>query len=223
MKSGRINNEYQMQKIFVVGDIHGCFDKLCALMKKIPINFKQDQLIFIGDYIDRGSSSLEVVDYLIDLKKRVPGTIFLKGNHEDMLENYLDGSDRFTYLLNGGQRTLDAYLNRTKNPGRYPVPPAHMEFFGSLRLYYQTDDYIFVHAGLRKKVPLESQKTVDLLWIRDEFISTDFNFGKRVIFGHTPFTEPLLQANKIGIDTGAVYGNRLTCVQLPEIEFYSEP
>jgi serine/threonine protein phosphatase 1 len=212
-----------MQKIFVVGDIHGCFDKLCALMKKIPINFKQDQLIFIGDYIDRGSSSLEVVDYLIDLKKRVPGIIFLKGNHEDMLENYLDGSDRFTYLLNGGQRTLDAYLNRTKNPGRYPVPPAHMEFFGSLRLYYLTDDYIFVHAGLRKKVPLESQKTVDLLWIRDEFISTDFNFGKRVIFGHTPFREPLVQANKIGIDTGAVYGNRLTCVQLPEIEFYSEP
>ena len=61
-----------MQKIFVIGDIHGCFDKLCALMNKIPINFTQDQLIFIGDYIDRGSGSLEVVDYLIDLKKRVP-------------------------------------------------------------------------------------------------------------------------------------------------------
>ena len=86
-----------------------------------------------------------------------------------------------------------------------------------------TDDYIFVHAGLRKKVPLESQKKIDLLWMRDEFISTDFDFGKRVIFGHTPFKEPLVQKNKIGIDTGAVYGNRLTCVQLPEIEFYSEP
>jgi serine/threonine protein phosphatase 1 len=212
-----------MQKIFVVGDIHGCFDKLCALMDKIPINFNRDQLIFIGDYIDRGSSSLEVVDYLIDLKKRLPGTIFLKGNHEDMLENYLDGSDRFTYLLNGGQQTLDAYLNRPNNPGEYPVPPAHIEFFNSLHLYYQTDDYIFVHAGLRKKVPLESQKTIDLLWIRDEFIFTDFDFGKRVIFGHTPFKEPLVQANKIGIDTGAVYGNRLTCVQLPEIDFFSEP
>ena len=212
-----------MQKIFVIGDIHGCFDKLCALMNKIPINFNQDQLIFIGDYIDRGSGSLEVVDYLIDLKKRVPGIIFLKGNHEDMLENYLDGSDRFTYLLNGGQRTLDEYLSRTKNPGKYPVPPEHLEFFNSLHLYYQTDDYLFVHAGLRKKVPLESQEKVDLLWIRDEFISTDFDFGKRVIFGHTPFKEPLVQANKIGIDTGAVYGNRLTCVQLPEIKFYSEP
>ena len=212
-----------MQKIFVVGDIHGCFDKLCALMDKIPINFTQDQLIFIGDYIDRGLSSLEVVEYLIDLKKRWPATIFLKGNHEDMLEKYLDGSDRFTYLLNGGQRTLDAYLNRPNNPGEYPVPPAHLEFFKSLHRYYQTDDYIFVHAGLRKKVTLESQKTIDLFWIRDEFIYSEFDFGKRVIFGHTPFKEPLVHTNKIGIDTGAVYGNRLTCVQLPEIIFFSAP
>ena len=212
-----------MQRIFVIGDIHGCFDKLSALMDKIPINFNRDQLIFIGDYVDRGSGSLEVVNYLIDLKKRVPGIIFLKGNHEDMLQNYLDGSDRFTYLLNGGQRTLDEYLNHPHNPGKYPVPSAHLEFFNSLHLYYQTDDYIFVHAGLRKKVPLESQKKIDLLWIRDEFISTDFNFGKRVIFGHTPFKEPLVRRNKIGIDTGAVYGNRLTCVQLPEIIFFSEP
>ena len=212
-----------MQRIFVIGDIHGCFDKLCALMDKIPINFNRDQLIFIGDYVDRGSGSLPVVDYLIDLKKRVPGIIFLKGNHEDMLQNYLDGSDRFTYLLNGGQRTLDEYLNRPNNPAKYPVPSAHLEFFNSLHLYYQTDDYIFVHAGLRKKVSLESQKKIDLLWIRDEFISTDFDFGKRVIFGHTPFKEPLVHTNKIGIDTGAVYGNRLTCVQLPEIEFYSQP
>jgi serine/threonine protein phosphatase 1 len=210
-----------MQKIFVIGDIHGCFGQLCALMGKIPINFSRDQLIFIGDYIDRGSDSIEVVDYLIDLKKQLPGTIFLKGNHEDMLENYLDGSDRFTYLLNGGQRTLDAYLNHPNNPGGYPVPSAHLQFFNSLHLYYQTDDYIFVHAGLRKKVPLESQKKMDVLWIRDEFIYSDFDFGKRVIFGHTPFKEPLMQTNKIGIDTGAVYGNRLTCVQLPEIDFFS--
>jgi len=210
-----------MQKIFVVGDIHGCFDKLCALMDKIPLNDKQDQLIFIGDYIDRGSSSFDVVKYLIDLKKRVPGTIFIKGNHEDMLQNYLDGSDRFTYQLNGGQQTLDEYLNRSDNKDAFPIPSEHLDFINSLQLYYQTDDYIFVHAGLREKVPLESQDKMDLLWIRDEFIHSDFDFGKRVIFGHTPFKEPLLQANKIGIDTGAVYGNLLTCVQLPEMEFFS--
>ena len=211
-----------MQKIFVVGDIHGCMDKLRALIEKIPINIARDQLVFIGDYIDRGRRSVEVVDYLIDLKKRIPDTIFLKGNHEDMLENYLDGSDRFTYLLNGGQQTLDAYLNRSNNPEEFPVPAEHLEFFSSLHLYYQTDDYIFVHAGLRKKVPLEKQDKTDLLWIRDEFIYSDFDFGKLVIFGHTPFKEPLVRTNKIGIDTGAVYGNRLTCVQLPDMEFYAE-
>ncbi len=210
-----------MQKIFVVGDIHGCFDKLCALMDKIPLNIGRDQLLFIGDYIDRGPGSIEVVDYLIDLKKRSPGTIFLKGNHEDMLQNYLDGIDRFTYLLNSGQQTLDAYLDRLHESEDFPVPAAHLEFFSSLRLYYQTEDYIFVHAGLREKIPLESQDKMDLLWIRDEFIYSDYDFGKRVIFGHTPFKEPLLQPNKIGIDTGAVYGNRLTCVQLPEINFFS--
>jgi serine/threonine protein phosphatase 1 len=190
-------------------------------MDKIPIDMERDQLIFIGDYIDRGPNFIEVVDFLIDLKKHSPGTIFLKGNHEDMLENYLNGSDRFTYLLNGGQQTLDAYLSRSSNPDKFPVPTEHLEFFNSLQLYHQTDDFIFVHAGLREKVPIESQDKTDLLWIRDEFIYSDYDFGKLVLFGHTPFKEPLVQPNKLGIDTGAVYGNFLTCVQLPEIEFFS--
>ncbi|MGD8992078.1 MAG: metallophosphoesterase family protein, partial [Desulfobacterales bacterium] len=211
-----------MQRIFAVGDIHGCYQKLCALMDKLPLNKEQDQLLFIGDYIDRGPGSIEVLDYLIDLKMRLPGIIFLKGNHEDMLQNYLDGKDRFTYLLNSGQQTLDAYLNNQDASADYPVPPAHLEFLSELRLYYQTENYIFVHAGMRDKVPLESQKETDLLWIRDEFIYSDYDFGKRVVFGHTPFKEPLVQTNKIGIDTGAVYGNRLTCVQLPEMKFYSQ-
>ena len=210
-----------MQKIFVVGDIHGCLEKLVTLMDKIPIDYNQDQLIFIGDYIDRGPSSFEVVRYLIELKNLKPDTVFIKGNHEDMLQNYLDGSDRFTYQLNGGQKTLDEYLSRSDSKDAFPIPADHLEFFNSLRLYYQTDDFIFVHAGLREKVPLESQDKMDLLWIRDEFIHSKFDFGKRVIFGHTPFKEPLQQVNKIGIDTGAVYGNQLTCVQLPEIEFFS--
>jgi serine/threonine protein phosphatase 1 len=210
-----------MQKIFVVGDIHGCFDKLRALMEKIPLNTARDQLIFIGDYIDRGQNTVDVMNYLVDLKKRLPDTIFLTGNHEDMLQNYLNGSDRFTYLLNGGQRTLDQYLKRSNKLDALPIPSEHLEFFRSLHLYYQTDDYVFVHAGLRENVPLGSQAKMDLLWIRDEFIYSQFDFGGRVVFGHTPFKEPLVQTNKIGIDTGAVYGNRLTCVQLPEIEFFS--
>lgn len=210
-----------MQRIFAVGDIHGCYEKLYTLMDKIPLNKEQDRLLFIGDYIDRGPGSIEVLDYLIDLKKHLPGIIFLKGNHEDMLQNYLDGNDRFTYLLNSGQQTLDAYLKKQDTPEDYPVPSVHLEFLRELHLYYQTEDYIFVHAGMRDKVPLESQKEIDLLWIRDEFIYSDYDFGKRVVFGHTPFREPLIQTNKIGIDTGAVYGNRLTCIQLPEMNFFS--
>ncbi|MEJ2284331.1 MAG: metallophosphoesterase family protein [Desulfobacterales bacterium] len=210
-----------MSKIFAIGDIHGCYDQLLELLKKIPVDYKQDTLVFMGDYIDRGPKSVEVVDFLIKLKHRLPGTIFLKGNHEDMLQKYLDGTDRFTYLLNGGQQTLDSYLSRSTHTGAHPIPPDHMDFFKSLRLVYETDDYIFVHAGLRPKVPVDSQQTEDMLWIRDKFLYSRYDFGKPVIFGHTPLGEPLVESNKIGIDTGAVYGNELTCVQLPDRIFYT--
>jgi len=210
-----------MKTIFAIGDIHGCYDQLQELMGKIPIDFARDTLVFIGDYIDRGPQSVEVVDYLVQLKKRVPGIIFLKGNHEDMLEKYLNGTDRFTYLLNGGQKTLDSYLNRPARSGSHPIPTEHMEFFKSLKLVYETEEYIFAHAGLCPRVPLESQNTEDLLWIRDKFINTKYDFGKPVIFGHTPLKEPLVEPNKIGIDTGAIYGNALTCVQLPDLVFFS--
>lgn len=210
-----------MNKIFAIGDIHGCADKLMALMEKIPVDYDNDTLIFIGDYIDRGPDSFKVVDYLVDLKKRYPDIVFLKGNHEDMLQKYLEGTDRFTYLFNGGQRTLDSYLNRPNQSEFSPIPSDHLEFYQSLVLYYETDDYLFVHAGLREKVPLDKQNPEELLWIREDFIHSKFDFGKRVIFGHTPFAEPLLLSNKIGIDTGAVYGNRLTCLQLPELIFFS--
>jgi serine/threonine protein phosphatase 1 len=211
----------KMKKIFAIGDVHGCFDKLQVLMEKIPVDLAQDTLVFIGDYIDRGPNSIEVVDFLANLNKRQPGIIFLKGNHEDMLEKYLNGTDRFTYLLNGGQRTLDSYLRKPVPSELYPIPPDHLKFYQSLKLYYETNEYIFVHAGLRPGVPLESQETEDLLWIRDRFIHTKYDFGKRVIFGHTPLAEPLVESNKIGIDTGAVYGNSLTCVQLPELNFFA--
>lgn len=209
-----------MEKIFAIGDIHGHFNKLVSIMDKIDIDLDKDTLVFIGDYIDRGPSSFEVVEYLIDLKMHLKNIVFLKGNHEDMLEKYLAGTDRLSYLANGGQKTLEQYLKRSQGHGTYPIPPEHLNFFDSLFLFYQTDDYIFVHAGLRKKVPLEMQNPTDLLWIRNDFILSDYDFGKRVIFGHTPFSEPLVQSNKIGIDTGAVYGNKLTCVELPELVFH---
>ena len=212
-----------MKKIFAIGDIHGCYDRLKTLMGKIPIDYSRDTLVFIGDYIDRGPHPFEVVDYLIKLKNRFPDVIFLKGNHEDMLDKFLNGADRYTYLLNGGQQTLDSYLIKPVQADQsefFPIPPEHMEFFKSLRLFYETEEFIFVHAGLRPRVPLEFQNTEDLLWIRNKFVSSKYDFGKRVIFGHTPLKKPLVEPNKIGIDTGAVYGNALTCVQLPDLVFF---
>lgn len=190
-------------------------------MDKINIDPECDTLVFIGDYIDRGPSSFEVVEYLIDLKRRFRKIVFLKGNHEVMFEKYLSGFNRPTYLVNGGQQTLESYLKRRRKSGDSLIPRPHLDFFESLSLFYQTDKYIFVHAGLMENVPLDMQEPADLLWIRDSFIQSSYDFGKRVIFGHTPFTEPLVQPNKTGIDTGAVYGNRLTCIELPEHLFYS--
>jgi len=210
-----------IEKIFAIGDIHGCFDKLCALMDKIKIDRNNDILLFLGDYIDRGPSSFDVVEYLIDLKKHFQKIVFLKGNHEEMLERYLSGKDRPTYLINGGKPTLESYVKRSRTTGSHPIPQEHLDFFESLSLYYQTDDFIFVHAGLRENIPFDEQNPTDFLWIREDFVHSEFDFGKIVVFGHTPYREPLVERNKIGIDTGAVYGNKLTCVELPALLFYN--
>ncbi len=209
-----------MNKIFAIGDIHGCYNKLLALMKKLPINFERDQLVFLGDYIDRGPDSFQVVEYLIGLKKEHRNIVFLKGNHEEMLELYLKGIEIMHFVSNGGGRTLESYSKHSKGNGAGLIPQSHLDFFNALLLYYETEKYIFAHAGLKKKTPLERQKAEDLLWVRNKFIRSRYDFGKVVIFGHTHFQEPLIQPNKIGIDTGAVYGNNLTCVELPEIKFY---
>nr|HID59061.1 serine/threonine protein phosphatase [Desulfobacterales bacterium] len=210
-----------MSRIFAIGDIHGCFDKLVALMELIDIDFKCDTLLFLGDYIDRGRDSKRVVEFMISLREKNPNTIFLKGNHEGMFLDYLNQIDRFTFLYNGGRQTLDSYLRDPNRSKEGLIPLSHLRFFQSLHLYHETDDYIFVHAGLKEGVRLEDQDEKDLLWIRGDFINSDFDFGKLVIFGHTPFKRPLVQKNKIGIDTGAVYGNRLTCLELPAMRFYS--
>jgi serine/threonine protein phosphatase 1 len=210
-----------MERIFAIGDIHGCFDKLIALMDIIDVDLERDIMVFIGDYIDRGAQSKEVVEYLVDLSGRAGKAVFLKGNHEWMLEQYLNGTNQFGFLANGGLTTLDSYSNGGFTEETNLIPATHLDFLRQLRIYYETDQYIFVHAGLRPDVPLEEQNEWDMLWIREEFIYSDFDFGRRVIFGHTPFQKPVIFDNKIGIDTGAVYGNKLTCVELPAERFYS--
>jgi serine/threonine protein phosphatase 1 len=207
-------------KIYAVGDIHGCHDKLVALMDQIDIDWQRDTLVFIGDYIDRGVASYDVVEYLIHLHQKHPEIVFLKGNHEEMLENYLAGCNRMNYLSNGGRETLDEYLARRRHSDDHPIPGNHQAFFSNLRTHFETDDYIFVHAGLRDRIPLEKQAPEDLLWIRSQFLHSTYDFGKVVVFGHTPFSKPFIQPNKIGIDTGAVYGRALSCVKLPDMTFF---
>jgi serine/threonine protein phosphatase 1 len=208
-----------MGRIFAVGDIHGCVDKLEALLDSIDIDFNDDLLLFVGDYIDRGPDSFAVVDRLVRLKKQYPERIItLRGNHEDMFLDFLSGDDEFSFLANGGTATLESYERHMADARSMPAD--HSAFFQSLAMYHETEDYIFVHAGMKPRVPLERQSSHDLLWIRNRFIRSKYDFGKIVVFGHTPFREPLMEPNKIGIDTGAVYGRKLTCLQLPDYIFF---
>jgi serine/threonine protein phosphatase 1 len=217
----------------VIGDIHGCLNKLEQLWARIVPRPDKDQLVFLGDYIDRGEDSSGVLDYLLQLKETYADTIFLMGNHEKMFMDFLAGVDRALFIYNGGESTLRSYIGRIDNFWRNTqgisdeealnllVPERHRAFLQELHPYYETENYIMVHAGLKHGVPLEQQSQDDLVWIREEFIYSEEDFGKTIVFGHTPFVRPLVLENKIGIDTGAVYGNSLTCLILPDLEFIS--
>jgi serine/threonine protein phosphatase 1 len=210
------------RKIFAVGDIHGCYDKLAAMMQILPWRKDEgDLLLFIGDYIDRGPKSREVVDFLVRLRQEGGEFVFLKGNHEKMLlDYYIQQKDQMLYVANGGAETIASYVEGGIGRKAFVLPEEHLEFFLSLTLYHETEDYIFVHAGLKDGIPLTEQSEEDLLWIREEFIYSAYDWNKRVIFGHTALEIPFVTPGKIGIDTGAVYGNKLTAVELPRMKFY---
>ena len=208
-------------RTLIIGDIHGCLDMLKRLIDKTEWNPVHDRLIFIGDYIDRGEDGKGVIDYILQLKKDSPFIQCLIGNHEQMFLDYLSGADYNSFILNGGLSTLRGYKEVRRGTKDPLIPPSHLDFFSSLLSMVELDEYYVVHAGFRPKVRIQDQDLFDMIWIRDEFIYSDYDFGKVVIFGHTPFHSPLILKNKIGIDTGAVYGNCLTCLELPEKKFYS--
>jgi serine/threonine protein phosphatase 1 len=151
-----------------------------------------------------------VVETLLALRSRVPRCIFLMGNHERMLLDVLAGRNLPVYLANGGLVTLLAYLDK----GHLQLPAAHRDFFNSLQLFYETGKHIFVHAGLRPGYPLRQQTENDLLWIREAFLESIADWGKTVVFGHTPMRKPYFGSRRIGLDTGAVYGGTLTACDL---------
>ncbi len=212
-----------MSKTFVIGDIHGCYRTLWELLNAITPDPDNDALIFLGDYINRGPDSRRVVSELISLKKRFKHFIALMGNHEQIWLNFLEGSEKDFFLRMGGKQTLQSYQLEPlpAGPVREFIPQDHFDFFDNLLTSWEDESYIYVHAGMQPEVPLAYQSTDWLLWAREKFIQSNYDFGKTVIYGHTPFKTPRVEMNKIGIDTGAVYGGKLTCLILPSMEFAS--
>ena len=203
------------RRYFVVGDIHGCYQKLRRLLERLDwAPGGDDLLIFLGDYIDRGPQSYEVVDTLVDLAGRAPNVVTLMGNHEDMFLQFISGQISPPLHDNGFSATIRNYTLPDRN-----LSLEHLRFLHGLLPCFETDQYIFVHAGLRPDLPLASQNLLDMLWIRDEFLKSDYDFGRLVVFGHTPFKQPFMAPGRLGLDTGAVFGGPLTCVVLPELRF----
>jgi serine/threonine protein phosphatase 1 len=213
-------------RLYVIGDIHGRLDLLDqvinAIHRDVEEHGSEALTVTLGDYIDRGPASRGVLNRLMSNPFRTP-LIALKGNHEELLEAFLDNpavGEHWRSL--GGAETLHSYgvpvrMLRAENYAeaaarlRAALPAEHLNFLQSLKTSFSHGKYFLCHAGVRPGVPLEHQTEEDLLWIRDEFLKSKMDFGKIVVHGHTPRPEPEVLPNRINIDTGAFATGRLTC------------
>jgi serine/threonine protein phosphatase 1 len=203
--------------VAVVGDIHGRLDRLDRVLGRIP---KGRPLVFLGDYIDRGPDSRGVVERLMQREEEGP-CVLLCGNHEDMLLDALSGAypgAEDDWLLNGGDATLRSYGATGVRHLTELIPEAHVRFYRRLREHWETEQYVFVHAGIRADGPDRTDRQTKL-WLR---VAPDesFGYGKSVICGHTPYSSPLRGPDWINIDTGCgkLPGAPLTALLLPEME-----
>ena len=218
-------------RIYAIGDIHGRLDLLDEVLARIDADVDRHPAsdairVFLGDYIDRGPDSKRVIDRLIDYCAAQP-TVCLMGNHEAFLREFLNNPEILSIWGDCGG--LDTLLSYGLAPAVSPnaagqrklasdldgaLPSSHRAFLGSLRQYFVCGDFIFVHAGVRPGIRLTEQSEEDLLWIREDFLSCQDNFGKVVVHGHTPVREPDVRPNRINIDTGAYASGILTCLVL---------
>jgi serine/threonine protein phosphatase 1 len=212
--------------MYVVGDIHGRADLLDELFSLIDADLLRHNSaravhVFLGDYIDRGNFSQGTIDRLIQ-RGSTHECVFLKGNHELIAVACLtDKASIPTWIRLGGAQTLLSYgvrpslrltpsdLGAIQVAFQNALPRAHLQFLARLQLQFSVGDYFFAHAGVKPGVPLSEQKEKDLLWIRDEFLSSTRNYGKIVVHGHTPTIEVEFRTNRINIDTGAYLTNLL--------------
>lgn len=216
------------RRIYAIGDVHGLAGRLETMHATIADDLarrppRSALILHIGDYIDRGPESASV---LARLASGIPipntETVSLLGNHEWMaLRALLDGDKEAVqlWLANGAAATLRSWRIDPSTPsGKWleAVPAEQLRWLKELRLSYRDDDYLFVHAGVRPGIALAEQAAEDLVWIREPFLSYGGRFGAVVVHGHTPGELPVVQANRIGIDTGAVYGGPLTAAVLEE-------
>jgi serine/threonine protein phosphatase 1 len=216
--------------VAAIGDVHGRLDLVEALWPKIDAasrvsSARRRILIFIGDYVDRGTQTRALIDRLLQGFAGFE-TVFLKGNHDaTMLQFLIDPKMGEAWRNFGGLETLRSYgiehgprkdWSQTRSEFAAALPPEHLQFFKNLKLHVTVGDYLFVHAGLKPRVPLEEQRELDLLWIREEFLDSPVNFGRMVIHGHSPTDAPDVRPNRIGIDTGAYATNNLTAIILEE-------
>lgn len=227
-----------MAKIFAIGDIHGCHRKLVALLGRLPLDREEDTLVFLGDYINRGPDSRQVLDTLIGLERNYSRVIFLKGNHEQALLDYAlhgEADDLGLLRVMGIEATATSYrasLRRLLDLSC--MPPEHQQFLFDLKCSFTSGDYLFTHADFDDSLPFPSsqetaqqrmqRRTAEARLLASRRLGQEQDLEPKpervVIFGHLPFATPLLRADRIGIDTGAVYGNLLTAVQLPQRIFF---
>lgn len=222
-------------KIFAIGDIHGCYDKLAALLKRLPFNPENDFLIFLGDYINRGPDSRKVIETLIQLRKSSNHTVFLKGNHEQALLEYSATGDVETLRIlrsMGVEATAESYGCRARQLlGLAGLPQTHRDFLNNLEFSYRIGKYLFIHADSTVEMIGHPPTRIDLT--NEQYIAERGMLSSRrlagdnegiegytVVFGHSPFETPLVTEHRICIDTGAVYGNVLTALELPDLRFY---
>lgn len=212
------------RNIFAVGDIHGCLDKLRALISRLPAS-QDDTFVFMGDNINRGPDSRGVLDFLIRFRDEHPNTIFLMGNHEYLLLEYArTGEVEHLNALRrlGVEETLKSYGDAPVRALRDLsfMPGKHIEFLEDMTPYYREGGYLFVHAGLPRGLAPEDCGIEQMLFMRGTFLSDPWEGEETVVFGHTSFETPLVTEKKIGIDTGAVYGNALTALEIPAMRFH---
>ncbi len=221
------------RRVYAVGDIHGRDDLLARLHDLIAEDAAaggatRNNLVYLGDYIDRGPASRQVIERLAGEPLAGFETVFLRGNHDDFLLRFLDdGGPADAWLMNGGIATLASYGIEMAFPPGNPAEidgirrdlarrlgSAHLEFLRRLKPSHAVGDYLFVHAGVRPGVGLAEQTPLDLMWIRGDFLDWDGPFGAIVVHGHTIAPVPVFRPNRIGIDTGAYSSGRLTCLVL---------